>query len=370
MIIGVPKEIKNHENRVGLTPDGVTKITASGHTVYIEHNAGIGSGFKDSEYIKARAKILPSAKSVYKASEMIVKIKEPLAQEFALIQTKQIIFTYLHLAAEKKLTQFLLKNKVAGIAYETVETPDKHLPLLEPMSQVAGRMSIQVGAHFLEKTHGGRGVLLGGTTDVLPANVVVLGYGIAGSNAVQMARGLGANVLVFDVDQKKIKQINNKNNPLFKAELSNSSNIAKALLEADLVVGAVLIPGAKAPKLVTKKMIKNMQDGSVIVDIAIDQGGSMETSEPTNHEHPIYKVFGVTHYCVTNMPGAVARTSTLALTARTLPYILELANKGFTKAIKDNRDLAKGVNTFNGKLTCQGVANAFSLPCDCVEKII
>ncbi len=361
MIIGVPKEIKNKENRVGMTPRGVGKMVKAGHQVLVQKDAGVGSGFLDVEYKKFGAKIINSAKEVYKKADMIVKIKEILEPEFELVQEGQTIFTYLHLAAEKKLTKFLLKKKVTGIAYETVETDNHELPLLEPMSQVAGRMSIQVGAHFLEKTQGGRGVLLGGTDEVYPAKVVVLGYGIVGGNAVQMARGLGADVTVFDVDQKKIDRINKSKDELFKAKFSSKKNIADALKDADLVVGAVLVAGACAPKLVSREMIKSMKPGSVVVDVAIDQGGCFETSKPTSHENPIYLVDGVIHYCVTNMPGAVARTSALALTERTIDYAISLANKGVVKAVKQDKALAKGVNTYQGKLTCQGVAEAFDL---------
>ena len=361
MIIGIPKEIKNKENRVGMTPTGVAKLVKAGHAVYIQKNAGIGSGFADAEYKTAGAKILPTAKAVYDIADMIVKIKEPLEQEFSLIKKGQTIFTYLHLAAEKSLTKFLIKQDVTGIAYETVETSDRRLPLLEPMSQVAGRMSVQVGAHYLEKTNGGRGVLLGGTATVAPAKVVILGYGFVGSNAAQMAKGLGADVTILDVDDKKIASINKEKNPLFKAKKSTQSVIAKEIKDADLVVGAVLIPGAKAPKLVTKDMIKTMNHGAVVVDVAIDQGGCMETSKPTSHEHPTYLVNDIIHYCVTNMPGAVARTSTLAITNATLPYILKLSNKGVVSAIRSVESLAKGVNTYQVKLTYKAVADAFGL---------
>jgi len=369
MVIGVPKEIKNKENRVGMTPEGVKELVKAGHEVVIETKAGIGSGFTDDEYKKSGAKIGKTAREVYKKAEMIVKIKEPLEKEFSLIQKGQTIFTYLHLAAEKKLTKFLLKNNVLGIAYETVEVEGK-LPLLEPMSQVAGRMSVQVGAHYLEKTYGGRGVLLGGTKKVKPGKVVVIGYGIVGSNAVEMARGLGADVTVLDVDKKKVEAINKKNYSLFHALISNQANIAKLVKDADLVVGAVLIPGAKAPKLVTKKMIETMQPGSVVVDVAIDQGGSFETSKPTSHEKPVFEVNKVIHYCVTNMPGAVAITSTLAITSATLPYIVKLANKGVREAIKTDKSLQKGVNTIDGKLTYKAVAEAFGVKYQELDKLI
>ncbi|MDO8513258.1 MAG: alanine dehydrogenase [bacterium] len=361
MIIGVPKEIKNKENRVAITPIGVRKLVQSKHIVFVERNAGIGSGLRDAEYKEAGAKILRNAKAVYSKAEMIVKIKELISSEFDLVKPEQTIFTYLHLAASETLTMFLLNKKTTGVAYETIETEDHKLPLLEPMSQVAGKMSIQVGAHYLEKTNQGRGVLLGGTDTVKPAKVVVIGSGIAGSNAANIARGMGADVTVLDVDDKKIKHINAKKDKLFRAKKSTKETIASEPKEADLVIGAVLIPGAKAPKLVTRQMIKNMKLGSVIVDIAIDQGGCFETSKPTSHEHPIYIVDGVIHYCVTNMPGAVARTSTLAITNVTLPYIRKLANKGIKKAIQSDENLARGINTYDGKLTYKPVAEALNL---------
>lgn len=360
MKIGIPKEIKIKENRVGMTPRGVGKLTSAGHQVFIEKSAGVGSGFPDLEYKSNGAKILPSAKEVYQKAEMIIKIKEPLETEFKLIKDNQIIFTYLHLAAEKKLTKFLLKKKVCGIAYETVEKNGK-LPLLSPMSQVAGRMSVQIGAHYLEKTNGGRGVLLGGVEGVDPGKVVILGYGMVSRNALEMARGLGAEILVITRNKKDVENINKKKNPLLRAKVSNPKNIGEALKTADLVVSGVLIPGASAPKIVTRAMIKKMKPGAVIVDVAIDQGGSLETSKPTSHTNPIYLVDGVIHYCVTNMPGAVPRTSTLAITSATLPYALKLAKLGVVKAVKNDSSLAKGMNTYQGKLTYKAVAEAFSL---------
>lgn len=370
MIIGVPKEIKIKENRVGLTPEGVKKLIKHKHKVYIEHNAGLGSGFKDSDYIKAKAKILPNAKKIYSKTDMIIKIKEPLEKEFNLIKKNQIIFTYLHLAAEKKLTNFLLKKNVTGIAYETIETIDKKLPLLEPMSQVAGRMSVQVGAHFLEKTYGGKGILLGGTNDVQPAKVLILGYGIAGSNAAQIALGMGANVTVLELNQQKIDYINKQKNQLFKSYPCTKQNLKNFIKIADLVIGAVLIPGAKAPKLVSTQMIKTMNSGSVIVDIAIDQGGCFETSKPTSHENPVFTKYGIIHYCVTNMPGAVARTSTLALTAKTVPYAIKIANLGVIKAAKSSNEIYKGINTYKGNLTYKAVADAFNLKYNSLDKVI
>lgn len=370
MIIGVPKEIKIKENRVGMTPSGVKKLVSLGHSVIVEKSAGVGSGFSDEEYKQAGAKIAANAKETYRAAGMIVKIKEPLSSEFSYIQKDQIIFTYLHLAAVEELTKFLLKKSVTGIAYETVELKDGSLPLLAPMSQVAGRMSVQVGAHFLEKTHGGRGVLLGGVEGVKPGKVVVLGYGVVSQNATQMARGLGAEVLVVTRNINTVRGINSQKNPLFRALVSTKANIAKALKEADLVVSGVLIPGASAPKLVTEGMIREMKPGSVIVDVAIDQGGSLATSCPTSHTDPVFNKHGVIHYCVTNMPGAVPRTSTLAITQATLPYIIKLAEKGFVKAVKTDPALAKGVNTYKGYLTYQGVAEAFGLKYTPLEKIL
>lgn len=361
MIIGVPKEIKNHENRVAITPDGVKKLIKEGHIVYVEKNAGIGSGFTNVEYKQAGAKILSKAKAIYSKAELIVKIKEPLETEFKLIKPGQIIFTYLHLAALKKLTKFLLNKKITAIAYETIETKDHKLPLLEPMSQVAGRMSIQVGANFLQKNHQGQGILLGGTDTVKPANVLIIGAGIAGSNAALIARGMGADVTILDIDEQKIRHINGKKDKLFKAKKSTSETITQEIKVADLVIGAVLLPGAKAPKLVTRIMVKSMKSGSVIVDIAIDQGGCFETSKPTSHAKPVYQIYNVTHYCVTNMPGALARTSTLAITNVTLPYIIKLAKSGVEKMISADEVFAKGVNTYKGNLTYKPVAEAFNL---------
>lgn len=369
MIIGIPKEIKIKENRVGMTPRGVGKLIKVGHQVFLEKSAGVGSGFADSEYESNGAKILPSAKEVYQIAEMILKIKEPLEAEFKLIKENQIIFTYLHLAAEEKLTKFLLKKKVCGIAYETVEKNGK-LPLLSPMSQVAGRMSVQVGAHYLEKTNGGRGVLLGGVEGVKPGKVVILGYGMVSRNALEMARGLGAEVLVITRNKKDVESINKKKNPLFRAKVSNAHNIGEALKTVDLLVSGVLIPGASAPKIVTRSMVKKMKKGAVIVDVAIDQGGSLETSKPTSHTNPTYLVDGVIHYCVTNMPGAVPRTSTLAITSATLPYVLKLARLGVVEAVKNDPSLAKGINTYQGKLTYAAVARAFNLPYTALKKLI
>jgi alanine dehydrogenase len=369
MIIGSVKEIKNRENRVGLTPAGVKKLASAGNKVLIQKGAGIGSGFSDKEYIEAGAKILPTAQKVWESAEMIVKIKEPLHEEFKFLRKDLILFTYLHLAAEEKLTKELIKKQVMGIAYETVELTDKSLPLLKPMSEVAGRMATQVGAHFLEKTNGGKGVLLGGVTGVNPGTVTVLGSGTVGYNAMQMAYGLGANVIMFGRDKNKLEKIK-KSYPKIKIMVSKEENIKKVLPETDLLIGAVLVTGAKAPKIVTKKMISLMSPGSVFVDVSIDQGGISETSRTTSHTEPVYNICSVMHYCVPNIPGAVPRTSTLAITQVTLPYILKMAKQGVMKAIKSDEALAKGVNTYKGKLTIKPVADVFKLKYDELESII
>ncbi len=360
MVIGCVKEIKNNENRVGLIPDGVKKLVKAGNKVLIEKSAGVGSGFSDIEYKKAGAQIVSKASDVWKKSEMIVKIKEPLKQEYKFLRKGLILFTYLHLAAEKDLTKALLAGGTTGIAYETVELSNGALPLLFPMSEVAGRLATQVGVHYLEKTHGGRGILIGGVTGVNPGNVTIIGTGTVGLNALQMAYGLGANITLFGIDNKKLAAIK-KQYPKIKTAISNKANIEKVLPKTDLLVGAVLITGAKAPRILTKKMISLMPEGSVFVDVSIDQGGISETSKPTSHSNPIFVVNGVIHYCVTNMPGAVARTSTMAITAATLPYVLTLAKKGFAKAVKADKALAKGVNTCCGKLTNKPVADAFGM---------
>lgn len=358
MIVGTVKEIKNHENRVGLTPEGVNKLIKAGHSVLVEKNAGIGSGFSNQEYIKAGAKIINSAQKVWAKSEMIVKIKEPLKEEFKHLKKDLLLFTYLHLAAEKTLTEELLKKSVIGIAYETVELANGTLPLLKPMSEVAGRLAPQMGAHFLEKSHGGRGVLLGGVTGVKPGNVTILGSGNVGINALQIAYGFGANITLFGRSMEKMAKIK-KLYPKIEIMISNKENIEKVLPQTDLLVGAVLVTGARAPRILTRKMISLMPKGSVFVDVSIDQGGISETSRPTFHSDPVFVVDGVIHYCVTNMPSAVPRTSTLAITQATLPYVMKLVNFGLAKAIKSDLSLAKGVNTYLGKLTNKAVAEAF-----------
>ncbi|OLN33263.1 alanine dehydrogenase [Desulfosporosinus metallidurans] len=361
MIIGVPKEIKNNENRVALTPAGVVSFCKAGHQVVIENNAGVGSGISDEEYITAGAKILATPVEVFASAEMIMKVKEPLPSEYELFKDGQLLFTYLHLAPEPALTAALLKKNVVGIAYETVQPADASLPLLIPMSEVAGRMSIQIGAQFLEKPHGGRGILLGGVPGVTPAKVTIVGGGIVGINAAKMAMGMGADVTILDVSNARLRYLDDIFGTRIKTLMSNSYNIAQAVAEADLLVGAVLITGAKAPKLVTEEMVKTMKRGSVIVDVAIDQGGSVETIDHvTTHAEPTYEKFGVIHYSVANMPGAVARTSTFALTNATLPYALKLANLGYAEAIRTDLAVARGVNVIHGKLTYKAVAEALN----------
>ncbi len=362
MIVGVPKEIKNNENRVAMTPAGVKAMIDNGHQVIIENNAGVGSGITNEEYIAAGAQIMATAKEVFDGSDMIMKVKEPLKQEYGLFKEGQLLFTYLHLAPEPELTAALLEKKVTGIAYETIQLDNGALPLLSPMSEVAGRMSVQIGAHLLEKTFGGKGVLLGGVPGVPAGKVVVVGGGIVGTNAAKMAMGLGADVTIIDVSVDRLRYLDDIFGGRIKTMMSNSFNIAAAVKEADLLVGAVLIPGAKAPKLVKEDMVKAMKPGSVIVDVAIDQGGSIETIDRvTTHDNPSYEKYGVVHYSVANMPGAVARTSTYALTNVTLPYAVQLANKGWVQAVKDNAALAKGVNVVDGKCTYKAVADDLSL---------
>lgn len=359
MIVGTVKEIKIGENRVGLTPHGAKALVDAGHEVLVESGAGKNSGFSDTEYGQAGAKILKTAKDVYEKAGMIIKVKEPQKSEFEFLRENQILFTYLHLAAEPEVTKMLLERKITSIAYETVELSDGTLPLLTPMSEVAGCMAAQIGAHYLEKTYGGFGKLLGGVTGVKPSKVVVLGSGIVGTNAAKIAFGMGADVTVIGRNEKQLKGIEKAYNGKVKTLMSNPSNIEKSVAEADLLVGAVYITGAKAPKLVTRAMVKKMKPGSVIVDVAIDQGGCMETSRPTSHQNPIYVEENVIHYCVTNMPGAVPHTSTFALTNATLPYALKIAND-FEKAVGDEA-LRKGVNTYKGRLTDKDVADALGL---------
>ena len=358
MRIGCPKEIKAQEHRVGLTPAGVYALVRAGHEVYMEDNAGLASGFPNEEYVAEGAKILATAKEVYDIADMIVKVKEPLEPEYELMHEGQIMFTYLHLAPDPEQTQALLRRKVTGIAYETVQLPDRSLPLLSPMSEVAGRLSIQTGARLLESNCGGRGVLLGGVTGVERANVVIVGGGNVGTNAAKMAVGLGANVTVIDLNAKRLAYLDDIFDGRIQTLLSNPYNIARAVKNADLVVGCVLIPGAKAPKLVTEEMVKSMKPGSVLVDVAIDQGGSIETIDRiTTHADPYFVKHGVIHYSVANMPGAVPRTSTLALTGATLPYALKIANLGAEEACRRDPALMRGLNTYNGHLTFKAVAD-------------
>lgn len=362
MRIGCTKEIKAQEGRVGLTPAGVDALVRAGHTVYMEQGAGINSGFTDEEYVALGAHILPTPKEVFDISEMIIKVKEPLEPEYELFHEGQILFTYLHLAPDPEQTQALLKKKVTAIAYETVQLADRSLPLLMPMSEVAGRLSIQTGARLLESNCGGRGILLGGVSGVERANVVIVGGGNVGTNAAKMAVGLGANVTVLDINAKRLAYLDDIFGGRVQTLLSNSYNIANAVRSADLVVGCVLIPGAKAPKLVTEEMVKSMRPGSVLVDVAIDQGGSIETIDRiTTHSDPYFVKHGVIHYSVANMPGAVPRTSTLALTGATLPYALKIANMGAEAACKADSALMKGLNIYNGHLTFQAVADAQGL---------
>ena len=361
MIIGVPKEIKNNENRVALTPAGASELIKHGHTLYVQKTAGEGSGFSDSEYQAAGATILNTIEEVYAIAEMIIKVKEPIESEYSLIKKDQLLFTYFHFASYEPLTHAMIERGAVCLAYETVEKADRSLPLLIPMSEVAGRMSIQEGAKYLEKPMGGRGVLLGGVPGVKPAEVLVLGGGIVGTQAAKMAAGLGARVTMMDISLPRLRQLDDIMPANVETMISNEYNVRNAIKTADLVIGGVLIPGAKAPKLITRDMLPSMKKGAVIVDVAIDQGGCFETSKPTTHAEPCYEVDGVVHYCVANMPGAVPYTSTLALTNATLPYAVQLANKGWKKACADSNELKLGLNVINGKVVYRGVAEAFNL---------
>lgn len=362
MRIGVPKEIKIHEYRVGLVPAAVRELVAAGHEVVVERSAGAGIGFEDADYEAVGAKIAPAAKDVFAQAELVVKVKEPQLTECALLRPGQVLFTYLHLAADPAQTQALLKSRATCIAYETVTSPNGSLPLLTPMSEVAGRMSIQVGASTLQKANGGLGVLLGGVPGVAPAKVVVLGGGVAGTNAVEMAVGLRADVTVIDLSVNRLRELASIFGSALKTVYSTTESIERQVRQADLVIGAVLVPGDSAPKLVTLPMVKQMKRGSVMVDISIDQGGCFETSRPTTHAEPTYVVDGVVHYCVTNMPGAVPRTSTFALTNATLPYVKALANLGWQKAFQRDAGLARGLNVHEGHITHEAVARALKLP--------
>ncbi len=362
MIIGIPKEIKTREYRVAMTPAGVRTLTEAGHTVLVEQGAGTGSGLSNEEYRRAGAGILQTADSIYAAAELIVKVKEPLPEEYGLLRPGQCLFTYLHLAANAELTSSLLKNRVTALAYETIQLDDRSLPLLQPMSEVAGRMAVQIGAQFLQKEHGGKGVLLAGAPGVRPGRVVVLGAGTGGSNAVRIAVGMGADVTVLDIEPARLAILDDHYGNHIHTLMSNSQNIEEEVSRADLVIGAVLIPGAKAPHLVSEALVKKMEAGSVIVDLAVDQGGCVETIRPTSHDDPVREVHGVLHYGVANMPGAVSRTSTFALTNSTLAYIRDLANKGLQQALSEDPALAKGLNLHQGLLHNQAVAKALNLP--------
>ena len=358
MLIGIPKEIKNHEYRVGATPSGVRELVAAGHKVIVEKDAGEAIDFSDAQYIAAGAKIVAKADDVYAVAEMILKVKEPQKAECEMIKKGQVIFSYLHLAAEPELTKMLIKSKCIAIAFETVSAIDNSLPLLAPMSEVAGKLSIQAGAKALEKASGGRGILLGGVPGVASAKVVILGGGVSGTNAAKVAIGMGAQVTILDKSLSRIRYLCDIFGNSASVLYASLENIETSVTEADLVIGAVLIPGASAPKLVTKKMVKKMKSGAVMVDISIDQGGCFETSKPTSHSNPTYVVDDVVHYCVTNMPGAVARTSTLALENATLPFTLALANKGYRKALITNKYLQSGLNVIDGKITYKAVADS------------
>lgn len=362
MIIGIPKEIKNNENRVGMTPSGVKELVKHGHKVYVQHTAGEGSGFADDEYVKAGAEILPTIEATYAAADMIVKVKEPIEPEYKLVKKGQLLFTYFHFASDRELTVAMLESGATCIAYETVVGPQGGLPLLIPMSEVAGRMSVQEGCRFLEKPQGGRGVLLGGVPGVKPARVLVLGGGVVGRNAALMAAGLGADVTITDISLPTLRHLAEVMPKNVKTLFSSRHNIEQELPSTDLVIGSVLIPGAKAPKLITADMLPLMRKGSVIVDVAIDQGGCFETSHATTHSAPTYEVDGIIHYAVANIPGAVPYTSTLALTNATLPYALRLADMGWRDACKADKGLADGVNIVDGKITFEAVAEAWDMP--------
>jgi alanine dehydrogenase len=361
MIIGVPKEIKNNENRVALTPAGTQELTRRGHTVYIQASAGEGSGFSDDEYAKAGGKLLPTAAEVFNIAEMIMKVKEPIEQEYNLIKKDQLVFTYFHFASYEPLTHAMIKTGAVCLAYETVERVDGSLPLLVPMSEVAGRMAIQEGAKYLEKPLKGRGILLGGVPGVMPAKVLILGGGVVGTNAAKIAAGMGADVIITDVNINRLRYLDDVMPKNVHTMVSNDYVLRELVKTHDLIVGAVLIPGAKAPKLITKDMLKSMRPGTVLVDVAVDQGGCIETCKPTTHENPTYIIDDVVHYCVANMPGAVPYTSTLALTNATLPYAIKLAGNGWKKACQDSMELRKGLNVINGKVVYKAVAEAFNL---------
>jgi alanine dehydrogenase len=370
MLVGILKEIKTKENRVSMTPAGVEQMIAAGHTLNVETTAGEGSGFSDQDYVNAGATIIPTPAEIYQKCDMVMKVKEPLPVEFPMIRKGQIVFTYFHFAADEKLTRAIADSGCVAIAYETVEKANGSLPLLTPMSEVAGRMAIHEGCKYLEKTFGGKGILLGGVPGVEPGLVVVIGGGVVGINAAKMACGLGARVYMLDTDLERLRYLSDVMPSNCFPLMSSPATLRKLLKKADLVVGAVLIAGAMAPKLITREMLGVMKKGSVIVDVAIDQGGCVETAKPTTHDDPIYEVDGIIHYCVANMPGAVSMTSTVALTNATLPYALEIANKGYKKAVLENEEVAKGLNIIDGKVVYAGVAEAFGLECHSIDDLL
>lgn len=370
MIIGVPKEIKNNENRVALTPSGVKELKKHGHQVFVQQTAGEGSGFADEEYTSVGAELLPTIEDVYGKAEMIIKVKEPIEAEYKLIKEDQLVFTYFHFASHEPLTKAMIDSKSVCLAYETVEKADRSLPLLVPMSEVAGRMSVQQGAKYLEKPLKGRGILLGGVPGVRPAKVMILGGGVVGTEAAKMAAGMGADVTILDLSLPRLRYLDDVMPANVKTLMSSEYNIREMIQDHDLIIGAVLIPGAKAPKLITKDMLKDMRPGTVLVDVAVDQGGCFETTKPTTHQEPIYIIDDVVHYSVANMPGAVPYTSTLALTNATLPYAIQLANKGWEKACKENNELKLGLNVIKGDVVYKAVSDAFDLPYTPLDKYI
>jgi len=370
MIVGILKEIKPEENRVAMTPAGAEIMKQNGHTVLVEKSAGCGSGFEDEAYINAGAEVVGSAAEIYKIADMVMHVKEPQPVEYEMIRKDQIVFTYLHLAAAEELTSALMKRESINIAYETIQKEDGSLPLLTPMSEVAGRMATQQGAKYLEMAQGGHGVLLGGVPGVDPGTVVVIGGGVVGTHAAKMACGLGAKVYILDMNLERLRHLSEIMPVNCVPLMASPATTRKLVREADVVIGAVLVAGTKAPRLVTRDMLKTMKKGAVLVDVAIDQGGCFETSRPTTHNDPVYTIDGVVHYCVANMPGAVAKTSTMALTNATLPYALQLANKGWKQAMLDNVEIRRGANVVMGRVTYQGVADAFDLPCTPIDNIL
>jgi alanine dehydrogenase len=370
MIIGVPREIKPEENRIAIVPGGIEMLVQRGHTVLVESGAAKGSGFSDDELQKAGARILSTHSDIFAEADLVLKVKEPLPEEYHLLRAGQILFTFLHLAASEELTRTLLQKKIVGIAYETVQTEDGFLPLLAPMSEIAGRMAPQEGAKYLEKPCGGEGILLGGVAGVPPAHVVILGGGTVGYNAARVASGMGATVTILDVNPRKLRLMDELFQGRIITIMADSYNIRTIIKDADLLIGAVLLPGAKAPKLIARDLLKTMRQGTVLVDVSIDQGGCAETSRPTTHAHPVYEEEGIIHYTVANIPAAVPRTATRALTLNTLPYAMEIAEKGWKKAVRENASLAKGVNMVEGSITYRAVAEAFHLPHTPLDQIL